>query len=237
MRKIYLLLFFLLIVALGCSDEVKTEGNTSSPVEEMSKEPHVVKVVDLIQTNDYTYLNVKEGESTFWIAIPKMEIAKGEMLYFSQSMMMKNFKSPTLGRTFESVLFVQDARKSSDPNSMLNAHDNKQEQTKENIDVEPVSPDKTIAKIYANKKELSGKIVKVRGEVVKYNPNIMQRNWIHIQDGSGSKDNYDLAITSQDAVNLGDIIIVEGTLAIDKDFGAGYFFPVILENAKVLKGI
>ena len=135
------------------------------------------------------------------------------------------------------MLFVDDARKSSDPNQMQQAHSNAQNMPKEDIKVEPLASGKSISEIYANKNKLNGKTVKVKGKVVKYNPNIMKRNWIHIQDGSGSKNDFDLVVTSLDPVKLGDVITVEGTLNIDKDFGAGYFFPVIIENAKVLKGI
>ena len=237
MKKLMVIFNIVLVLMLGCNNQEKTEQKPENITDVMSKEPHVVKVMDIIPTNDYTYLDVKEGEKSFWIAVPKMQIEKGEMLYFSQSMEMKDFKSPTLNRTFESVLFVQDARKSSDPNQMQQAHSNSQNLPKEDIKVEPVEPGKTISNIYANKVELNGKTVKIKGKVVKYNPNIMKRNWIHIQDGSGSKNDYDLVITSQDAVKIGDVITVEGILNIDKDFGAGYFFPVIIENAKVLKGI
>lgn len=237
MNKILVLLFSVLIFSLGCSEKENSQDNPGDNQSDVvSKKPHIVKVVDMIQANDYTYLNVKEGENTFWIAVTKMDIEKGEMLYFSQSMLMKNFESPSLGRTFESVLFVQDARKSSDPNKNSDPHSNAQNLGKKNVKIEPLNPDKSIAKIYENKSSLSGQIVKVKGQVVKYNANIMNRNWVHIQDGSGSAADYDLVVTTQDAVKMGDVITVEGTVAVDKDFGAGYFFPVIIENAKVLKG-
>ncbi len=237
MKKMIVLFVVILTLMLGCNTEEKTESKPDNTSDVMSSKPHVVKVMDIIPTNDYTYLDVKEGENKFWIAVPKMQIEKGEMLYFSKSMEMKNFESPTLNRTFESVLFVDDARKSSDPNQMQQAHSNAQNMPKEDIKVEPLASGKSISDIYANKNELNGKTVKVKGKVVKYNPNIMKRNWIHIQDGSGSKNDFDLVVTSLDPVKLGDVITVEGTLNIDKDFGAGYFFPVIIENAKVLKGI
>ena len=63
----------------------------------------------------------------------------------------------------------------------------------------------------------------------------MKRNWIHIQDGTGDENSYDLVVTTNDEVKVGDVITAEGKLAVDKDFGAGYFFPVIIEEAKIVK--
>ena len=87
--------------------------------------------------------------------------------------------------------------------------------------------------------KLNGKIIRIRGKVVKYNPEIMGRNWIHIQDGTGSTGNYDLMVTSKDQTSVGQIIIVEGKVATNKDFGAGYTYKVMIEdaNVKVEKGI
>jgi len=91
----------------------------------------------------------------------------------------------------------------------------------------------TIQQIYNDKSDLKGKVVKVKGEVVKFNKQIMKRNWIHIQDGTGKEKEFDLVVTSDTDTKVGDIITLEGTLAVDKDFGAGYFFPVIIENAEI----
>jgi hypothetical protein len=63
----------------------------------------------------------------------------------------------------------------------------------------------------------------------------MKRNWIHIQDGTGGENEFDLVITSDQEVQVGDIIVAEGKVAVDKDFGSGYFFPVLIEDAKVNK--
>ena len=71
---------------------------------------------------------------------------------------------------------------------------------------------------------------KVRGKVVKYNPNIMRKDWIHIRDSSTDKD---LTITCQAEVKLGDVILADGKLALDKDFGYGYVYKIMLEDARV----
>jgi len=106
---------------------------------------------------------------------------------------------------------------------------------KQEIKIEPLSDGKTVQQIYADKSSLNGELVKVKGKVVKFNKQIMKRNWIHIQDGTGSAEEFDLVLTSDDEVKVGDVIVAEGKVAVDKDFGAGYFFPVIIENVKIDK--
>jgi hypothetical protein len=71
---------------------------------------------------------------------------------------------------------------------------------------------------------------------VKYNEQIMGRNWLHIRDGSGTagKDN-DLTVTTADKAAVGDVVVVKGKVQVDKDFGAGYSYPVIVEDAKLAK--
>ena len=82
--------------------------------------------------------------------------------------------------------------------------------------------------------EEKGKIVRVRGKVVKFIPRIMGRNWIHIQDGTGKQGSDDLNVTSTDTAKPGDVVLVSGKIAYNKDFGAGYLYPVIIEDASVI---
>jgi DNA/RNA endonuclease YhcR with UshA esterase domain len=89
--------------------------------------------------------------------------------------------------------------------------------------------------VWANRKALSGKTVTVRGKVVKVNPQIMGRNWLHIQDGTGKADGgtNDLTVTTDAMVKKGDIVTITGTVGVDKDFTAGYQYAVIVEDAKI----
>jgi hypothetical protein len=95
----------------------------------------------------------------------------------------------------------------------------------------------TVAELWANRKSLAGQQVAVRGKVVKFLPQILGKNWVHLHDGSGAaadKTN-DLTVTTQDTVNVGDVVTATGVVHIDKDYGAGYTYPVILEEAKLSK--
>lgn len=93
----------------------------------------------------------------------------------------------------------------------------------------------TVAEIYAKAKALHGTTVVVRGQVAKISKAIMGKNWIHLRDGSGDpKDGTNnLVVTSKDVAAVGDIVTASGTLAKDKDFGSGYRYQAILENARV----
>lgn len=90
-----------------------------------------------------------------------------------------------------------------------------------------------IEEVFAKKDTLNGSKITVKGEVVKFNSGIMGKNWVHIQDGSGKPGTNDLTATTQDTAKVGDKVIVTGTLAVGKDFGAGYQYEVILEDASL----
>jgi hypothetical protein len=94
----------------------------------------------------------------------------------------------------------------------------------------------TVANLWANRKALSGKTVTVRGKVVKFNGGILDRNWMHIQDGTGAAEagTNDITVTSAAAARPGDIVTVTGMLVVDKDFGAGYAYPVMIEGATIV---
>jgi len=197
-----------------------------------SENIHKVEVLDNVNASNYSYLKVKENDSEYWIAVPQMDAQKGEVLYFGKSMEMKNFHSETLNRDFESILFVDHVSKTPGNANPVPNHP-KLSSNKEEISVKPLSNGKTVAQIYDDKNDLAGKSVKIRGKVTKFNPNIMGRNWIHIQDGTGSSNNYDLMITTRDIVKVGDVVVVEGKVAVNRDFGAGYSYPVMIEDAIV----
>jgi len=95
----------------------------------------------------------------------------------------------------------------------------------------------TVGEIFSKAKELTGQKVQVHGKVVKFNPKIMGRNWLHLQDGSGDpmQNSHDLVVTTEDTVEVGSIITIDGVLAADKDFGAGYKYAAIVEDASIIK--
>ncbi len=230
--KIFYLIISLALFLFSCGNEKNQELTEE---EAYKNEPHIAKVIEKIPAKGYTYLQVTENKKDYWIAVPVMDIEIGETVYFSRFMIMEDFRSDNIDKSFDQILFVEDARKSPTPDEMKKIHSGVLSGEKQNIKIEPIADGKSIQQIFSEKSSLNGEVVKVKGQVVKFNKQIMKRNWIHIQDGTGSAEEFDLVLTSDDEVKVGDVIIAEGKVAVDKDFGAGYFFPVIIEDAKIEK--
>ena len=101
-----------------------------------------------------------------------------------------------------------------------------------NIDIEPCEGCITIADLLSGKKSYSGKVVKIKGKVTKFNPAIMEKNWVHIQDGTDFRNEFDITVTTNVFVTVGDTITFEGKIALDQDFGYGYVYKVLMEDGK-----
>jgi len=226
-KLISLIMVFLFISA--CSADKK----------ENKKLPAGVHKVTVTQVNDaagYSYMKVKENNQEYWIATNQMKVKKGDVIYFSQTLLMKNFHSKTLNKTFDKILFVQDATKNPAVFAIKNMPPiviDRSPQAK--LEGKKFAGKFTVAQIYKKKKELAGKVVEVSGKVVKFNPNIMGRNWVHITDGTKFKGKNDLLITTDEMVQKGDKVSFKGVVVPGKDFGAGYAYEVLLESGKLIK--
>lgn len=91
----------------------------------------------------------------------------------------------------------------------------------------------SIEALFAQKDRLSGQRIQITGKVVKVNNGIMGKNFLHIQDGTGTTGTNDLTVTTQDVARVGDQVVVTGVVSVNRDFGAGYSYPLILEEAAV----
>ena len=237
MKKIIYAALAIIVVAFLAYTVSNQKNGTTEPQEEVNNTTtpgmHTVTVKDFINTTNYTYIQVEENGTDYWIAVTKMDVSKGETLYFAKSMEMKDFHSTELNRTFDRVLFVDGITKSPVNQNTNFVHPEMNKSPEINQKVDPLAGGKTVKDIFTSSNELSGKIVRIRGEVVKVNSGIMGRNWIHIQDGTNSNGQYDLLVTSNQNVKPGDVAVFEGKVSINKDFGAGYKYPVMIEDAKI----
>ncbi len=233
----YIKIILVLFLLVGLSSCQKKQEAPKSAAANLPAGTHAVKVIDFIDVPSYTYIQVSENGNSYWLAAPQTKVEKGQTIYYSQGMEMKNFHSQTINRTFDVIYFVQGVSTQPAGQSLESIHQQAANSEKENISVVPLKDGKTISQIFGDKNALAGKIVKIKGQVTKYNPNIMGRNWIHIQDGTSSSGNFDLLVTSKDEASVGQTIVVEGKVAVNKDFGAGYSYTVMIEDAKIIPAL
>ncbi len=222
------------------------------------------KVLETMDAGGYTYINVATDAGDKWIAVNQTPVEVGEDVTYLDGMVMQNFNSKSLDRTFPEIIFSgglvgKGAMPPSGMPAATGADSFSQALSSEGgqaasavgdmvtgskkavvpfaeIKVEKAPGDNsyTVEEIFGKADELNGKSVTVRGKIMKVSPRIMGRNWIHIQDGTGNpeENTHDLVITtSQDVNEDADIITLEGILAANKDFGAGYVYAVIIEDA------
>jgi hypothetical protein len=197
---------------------------------------HTAVVQEVLQATSYTYLKVKEADSDYWIAVTKRQIEPGTEISFSGALEMRNFQSKDLQRTFETVYFVSKIEGGDSPESQPSIsmpHQGAPEPEKKEVSIESAQGGVTIAELFANRDSYADKTVRVKGQVTKVNRAIMDKNWVHLQDGTSDSNSFDLTITTTDNVEVGDIATFEGKITLKKDFGAGYFYEVIMEEAKL----
>lgn len=195
------------------------------------------KVTETTNAAGYTYVLVDTGTNKIWAASMRTTVKPGDSVTVSESVPMTNFRSETLQRDFPLIYFANAITvkgASSGAGQLPAGHPPMQGAAPaESAAIKPLAGGKTVAQIYAESAALSGQTVKVRGKVVKYNANIMGKNWVHIQDGTGAAGSNDLLATSTSTAKVGDMVVVEGKVTLDKDFGAGYKYKLLLEEAKV----
>ncbi|MEN8125360.1 MAG: GW dipeptide domain-containing protein [Bacteroidota bacterium] len=204
----------------------------------LSNEMHKVIIKEIITATKYTYLNVQENDKQFWIATRKQDVNKGGTYYYNGGLLKTNFESKEHNKIFDTIYLVTSLVQEIHG---INSPKTDTQISKQNIKEKPTASSEkiikqegsiTIADLVENSKKYEGKTVQISGKCVKINPNIMGKNWIHIKDGS--KDDYDLIITSDKFVKEGTMITIKATVTLNKDFGAGYKYDLILENGIII---
>ena len=215
----------------------KNEKGAYSPVVKNSS-VHQVIVKEVIQGANYTFLFVSENSLDYWMAVSKTDTEIEDVVYYENAFLMNNFKSKELDRVFEEILFVENISESPQisitvPVDSLHLNKKRENELKEKISIEPADGGITIGELYKNRSTYANKKVLIRGQVVKINKNIMDRNWVHLKDGTGNAGKSDLTFTTLVVLKVGDTVILEGTVTLNKEYGAGYVYPLIVENAVV----
>jgi hypothetical protein len=195
---------------------------------------HNTVIKEVIQATSYTYLRVKEGKEELWIATVKEDAKVGDKFSFGDALEMTNFTSKELDRTFPVIYFVNDdGGMGGAPEADMAAPTSMGKPKVEQL-TDAVIPQNeggiSIGELYKNRDKYANKTVRVKGKVVKINPEVMDRNWIHLQDGTSDAGSFDLTVTTLDLAAVDDIVEFEGTIILNKDFGAGYTYELIMEG-------
>jgi len=228
MRTLICLIFFFLtlnVFAFPRGGAIKM-GNIQDDPSRM----HSGEVVETKSVGEYSYLLIKGKTDSLWVAVPKTKAKKGDRAWFIKGFAKKDFKSRELNRTFKELYFTnyltvngvpaQISQKAKGPIVRSNVKGVKK-------------ADFTVNEVYRDYKKLKGKKIKIRGEVVKFSKEIMGMNWIHLQDGSGKNGTHDLVVTTKGDVKVGDRVLVDAKVITNKNFGFGYYYDVLLQDAKI----
>jgi hypothetical protein len=204
--------------------------------------PFLGEVMESVNAGSYTYLRLKTRDGEVWAATMQSNYPKGTKLQLHDPMLMTNFESRALNRTFDEIVFAsavstETSNAGSQAQTMTNAHKGAAAATPPvavmKVAKAPGKTGRTVAEVYAQRAQLKGKPVAVQGTVVKFSGDIMDRNWLHLRDGTGSAESNsnDLIVTTSQKAKVGDVVLVSGVVRIDANYGSGYAYPVVVENA------
>ena len=245
------LLLALLLTGPALAEDAKEDAPAAAPAQKAAQG----KVLETMSGAGYTYLLIENGADKTWAAIPESKVEVGQQVAVQPGMVIQSFKPKALGKTFDQIIFspgLADAAAAAVQNREMGAPLNDEAlallsggssravvpaDDELKVDKAEGENGRTVEQCFAEAEQLNGKTIRVRGKAVKFSPEIMGKNWIHLQDGSGDpmKNTHDLVVTTAETVDKDAVIVVEGVLAKDKDFGAGYRYDAIIENAKVIK--
>lgn len=227
-----------LIVLAQCKPNTeKPEAIKAEEAVMENMDSHEITVKEVLNANAYTYLLVTEGKKEYWMAIPKTEVTVGKIYTYEGGMEMKKFESKDLKRTFDSVFFVEGL---TDPNPPA--------VTETVINPKDIAPKTQLTKgitlakggislfdLYSTRDKLAGKTIILTGKVTKFMPEIMNKNWIHLEDGTSFNGFNDITITSLEKVKVDEIVSLKGKVVLNKDLGSGYKYDVLIEDAVLVK--
>lgn len=182
----------------------------------------VGQVVETFDSGGFTYVLLRTDQQTLWIAGPETPLAVGDTIATTEGVEIAAFHSRTLDRDFDRIWFVAGLRAmGAEPVVRADAPT-------------PLAPGALpIGEVWERAKELDGAAVVVSGRVARATDGVLGRTWLHLQDGTGGPTTYDLPVTTATPVPVGAVVTARGTLATDRDFGSGYRYAVLLEDAIV----
>jgi len=256
--KLSIALIVTLISLSACKNKDKytpLNNSVNKPINESTIKPmlsfmddiHTVKINKILKTKRYLYINVTEKGSLkpYWIATRIINVKIGGTYFYKGGLLKTNFESKEFKRVFDKIYLVSSnlvpANHGNNLGFKLNNNNTninnmyKSKPSKINLPkkIIVVKGSIKIADLVKNAKKYKGKTIQISGICTKINEGIMNRNWIHLADGS--KNDFDLVITSKERVKVGEKVTMKGVVALNKDFGAGYKYDIILEKGSLVK--
>ncbi|MCP4460304.1 MAG: hypothetical protein GY816_20110 [Cytophagales bacterium] len=250
----YAIWFLLMIAVLSCETKPKeiladdepvpvevNEFSSNSDSQQSGKavsgssentRTHYATVKEVLPSSKYVYLFVEESGEEFWIATFKQEIEIGESFSYSGELLKTNFESKEHNRTFEKIYLVSKIIKTEFDQTNTNTVEQAETTIETETEIAQQEGSIKIADLVKDPSKFDGKTIQLSGVCTKVNVNIMNRNWLHLKDGS--KDDYDLVITTDFLVPVGHEITIKGTVVVGKDFGSGYYYEILVENGELV---
>ncbi len=232
-RFIFLILL-IVSIAFSCKDTGQYQSIPVQKNNEKDNKTHKVIAKAFENAGMYTYVNVSENENEFWIALPEQEIKIGETYYYKGGMKMVDFKSKELDKEFKEVWFIE-ALYNKEPRAFSSAIAKKNAIINAIDVIEQPKNGTSVEKLLKDSDSFLNKDVVIKGKVVKVNRNILDRNWVHLIDGTTFDSKTEITITTLDSITVGDIVTFSGQVTLNKDFGYGYVYPILIENGKLVK--
>lgn len=219
----------------------KAPSNQTQEVASSPNSRHKVLLIDSLQGEKYSYFKVREAEKEFWIATMKVNLPLQSEYLFDKGLFKTNYYSSEFNRNFEEIYLVSDLRPAQKHSrtvgnaieTLVKGGNSKTSSTIPSESSLERAGSIKIRELISNADKYVGQEVQLTAKVTKINANIMDRNWLHLQDGSF--DSFDMVATSLEAVPAGHIITIKAKLAKDVNFGAGYSYDFILQNAQLVK--
>lgn len=254
--KTAILMLIILVTSICSADQEQQQPQSEKqpPVKELEPEKqHTAAIADVRKGEQYLYLELEESGNKTWIAtIPSFlggEVKTGDRVQYSGGVEMTDFKSKELDKTFDKIVFITKIKKMEASHiedlehvPADNYHSQFVKQAKDQTistpakgEIEKAEKGKNIEEIFAEAEKLKGSEVIVRARVMKISKKILSKNWLTLQDGTGTPPDNKLTATTLDTAAAGDVVTVKGILKTDVNFGAGYLYKLILEEAVIVK--
>jgi len=193
---------------------------------------HTITVIEHIPGQRYSYMKVAENDDEYWIATMKGDFKENESYHYHEGIEKTDYSSTELSRTFDRIVLVSELL-SPDAHDGQSSSSMKPNEVKidKNEKINLPKSSTPIKDIIAQPARFKNKQIEITGRVTKVNPGIMDRNWIHVYDGTNGT--FDFVCTSNQDIPVGHLITLKGTIVLNKDFGAGYSYEILMENARV----